>query len=134
MSFLCMNSITFEERIEMRVLVLGASGNPERYSNRAIKLLRHYKYDVFAVGQRTDRVLDVDILTGTPDVKNIDTLTLYIGPRNQPLFYDYIKQIHPRRVIFNPGTENQELMEMCEKNGIECEVACTLVLLNTGQF
>ena len=74
---------------------------------------------------------------GTTEKKNyesIDTVTLYVGPQRQPAYYDYILSLKPRRVIFNPGTENEEFYKILKDNNIEAEVACTLVLLGTGQY
>jgi predicted CoA-binding protein len=66
--------------------------------------------------------------------KDVDTITLYVGPQHQSEYFDYIVKTKPKRIIFNPGTENQELEELAEKNGIETMDACTLVLLSTGQY
>ncbi len=115
-------------------LVLGASTNPSRYAYLAIKSLRERNFKVLAVGLRTGQVDDVQILTGTPDFDDVDTITLYIGPRHQPQLYDYILKLKPRRVIFNPGTENPELFALLRNNGIDVEVACTLVLLSSKQY
>ncbi len=115
-------------------LVLGASVNPQRYSNMAIRRLRHYQYPVHAVGLRTGRVEDVDVVSGQPLFSDVDTVTLYIGPSHQPQIYDYVLKLCPRRVIFNPGTENEVFQEMLRNAGIEVEEACTLVMLGTGQY
>lgn len=117
-----------------KVLVLGASTNEERISNTAIHRLRKHGYDVEAVGLKTGRVADVEIKTGMPALANIDTVTMYVGAKNQPQFYDYIINLQPRRVIFNPGSENDEFEKMLQQKNIEVEEACTLVLLGTGQF
>ncbi|TYP97053.1 hypothetical protein C7447_10566 [Tenacibaculum adriaticum] len=115
-------------------LVLGASQNPDRYANRAIHSLRKNNKEVVAVGLRIGTVMDVEIVTGTPAFKNIDTVTLYLNPQRQKEYYDYIISLQPRRVIFNPGTENMELMKLLRQQQIETEVACTLVLLSTNQY
>lgn len=115
-------------------LVIGASEKPQRYSNMAIKSLRTHAYDTLAVGRREGTVLDVVIQTGMPQFENIDTITLYLNPKNQEAYYDYILSLAPRRVIFNPGTENNVFQEMLFKAGIDYEEACTLVLLNTQQY
>ncbi len=116
-------------------LVIGASENPERYSNKAINMLRGHDFPVVAVGNRAGQVKDVPILTSTPghDVA-IDTVTLYLNPTLQRQYYDYLMQLKPRRIIFNPGTENAELEDMARKQGIEPVEACTLVLVTTGQY
>ncbi len=118
----------------MKTLVIGASTNPERYANKAIHRLVEAGHEVVAVGLKTGNVAGIEIQTGQPSFENIDTITLYIGPANQPVLYDYILSIKPRRVIFNPGTENPELIDLLKKNKIEAEIACTLVLLGTGNF
>lgn len=117
-----------------RTLVLGASTKPDRYSNRAIQLLRSFHHDVIAVGSDTGRVGDVEIQQTFPMNEAINTLTLYINPTIQKTYYDKILKLKPQRIIFNPGTENNELKQLAEQNGIETEEACTLVLLNTGQY
>ncbi len=120
----------------LTTLVIGASEKPERYSNKAIRLLRHKNNDVRALGLRPGKVLDVTIETSIEVFKdsNIDTITLYINSNLQSAFYDAILNIRPRRVIFNPGTENPEFENLLTEHHIESEEACTLVLLNTGQY
>ncbi|MDY0779751.1 CoA-binding protein [Tenacibaculum sp. IB213877] len=115
-------------------LVLGASTNPIRYSFMAIHKLRNHNKKVVAIGAKEDKVLDVPIVTEKVAFDTIDTVTMYLSPKNQKEYYDYILSLQPRRVIFNPGTENHELMELLRENNIEVEVACTLVLLNLGQY
>lgn len=115
-------------------LVLGASLNPNRYSNIAIKRLREKNVPVTAIGLRKGKVLDVAILDEKEALENIETITLYLNPNRQEEFYDYILSLQPRRVIFNPGTENEELISLLKENNIEAEIACTLVLLSTNQY
>lgn len=115
-------------------LVLGASGNPDRYSNTAIRSLIAHGERVVAVGARAADVEGVRILTGSPSLNDIDTITLYLSPKNQQPLYSYVLSLHPKRVIFNPGTENPELVELLEENGIEAIDACTLVMLSTKQY
>jgi predicted CoA-binding protein len=118
-----------------RTLILGASPNPERYSNKATLRLLENGHEVFPVGLRKGKIGGHNILTNTSVIENIDTLTLYVGPQNQPEYYDYIlNQIKPKRLIFNPGTENEELIALAKENNIETEVACTLVLLSIGNY
>lgn len=117
-----------------KTLVLGGSENPDRYSNMAIKLLRRKGYEVVSVGIKKGKVGDVDIENTMADYGDIHTVTLYLGPKNQLPYYNYIINLHPKRIIFNPGTENQELKSLAETKGIETEYACTLVLLNLGQY
>lgn len=115
-------------------LVLGASLKLERYSNLAIKRLRAKKIKTSAVGLKEGLVDDVFINIGKPDFTDIHTVSLYLNPKRQKDYYNYIIALKPKRVIFNPGTENIELMDLLEKNDIEFEVACTLTLLATNQF
>ena len=117
-----------------KTLVLGASDNPQRYSYLAINQLRGNGHPVVAIGRKKTRVGDVEIETGKKDFPEVDTVTLYINPRLQPEYYDYILSLHPKRIIFNPGTENDELRKMAEEKGIETEYACTLVMLSIGQY
>lgn len=117
-----------------KTLVLGASTNPSRYSFLAINKLRFYGHPVVAVGRREGTVCDVTIGKDKPVEENIDTVTLYLNPTNQKPYYDYLISLKPKRIIFNPGTENPELEEMAEKNGIVVIEACTLVLLSIGKY
>lgn len=118
----------------MRVLVIGASTNPARTSHQAIHRLRSKDHDVFAIGRSVSKVADVDIDEGLPEMSMIDTITLYVNPTVLKMYKEYIKEIHPRRVIFNPGTEDDSYMTELAKMGIVVEEACTLVLLRTNQF
>jgi len=114
--------------------IIGASPKPDRYAYMAtVSLLRH-GHNVFPVGIHEGEIEGVKIRTDFPKLENIDTVTLYVGPRNQPAWIDYIMNLHPKRIIFNPGTENDEMLQTAKKNGIECVQGCTLVMLNTGQF
>jgi predicted CoA-binding protein len=96
-------------------------------------LVKH-QYPVFAIGLKQGIVANVEIKTGMPFFENIDTITMYVGAKNQAIFYDYIIQINPKRVIFNPGSENEELENLLQQNNIAFEQSCTLVLLATDQF
>jgi hypothetical protein len=117
-----------------KVVVIGASPNPERYSYKAIHLLKAYGHDVSAIGLKQGAVAGVEIQTSEPAIENTNTVTLYVGAKNQPTIYNYILQLNPQRVIFNPGAENEELENLLTKNNIAFEVACTMVMLTTGQF
>jgi predicted CoA-binding protein len=117
-----------------KTLVLGASPNEARYSNMAIRRLRQQNIEVEAFGLRKGVVSDVTIDTERKAYENLDTITLYMNPKNQKAYYDYILSLHPKRVIFNPGTENAELSSLLEQNGIKTEVACTLVLLSMNRY
>lgn len=115
-------------------MVYGASTNPERYAFKVTELLVAHKHEVVLVGQKTGEVLGLPILHGHPKLNEVDTMTLYVGPQNQGDLLAYIQVIQPRRIIFNPGTENPSIYNELEKAGILVEEACTLVLLHTGQF
>jgi uncharacterized protein len=119
---------------DKKTLVLGTSENPSRYSFLAIKKLLAYDHPVVAIGRREGKVGTVPIQKSPVQDKNIDTITLYLNPQHQKAYYDYIIGLKPRRIIFNPGTENDELIEMAEKNSIEPIMGCTLVMLSTGEY
>ncbi len=117
-----------------KTVVLGATTNPERYAYLATTRLRRYGHEVIPVGLRTGRIGDVDILEGTPAVENVDTVTLYMRAERQRPLYDYIFSLQPKRIIFNPGTENPELTALAEERGIETVEGCTLVMLSIGAY
>jgi predicted CoA-binding protein len=115
-------------------LVLGASDNPQRYSYLAVNRLRSKGHPVSAIGRKQVKVGDVEIGTAKKDITGVDTVTLYLSAAHQKEYYDYILSLHPKRIIFNPGAENEELEKLARANGIEPVDACTLVLLSTGQY
>ena len=115
-------------------LVLGASVNTERYSNKAIQRLRVNNYKVFAIGAKNGTVLDVNIEKEKVLFEDVNTVTLYLNPTRQKEYYNYVLELKPRRVIFNPGTENLEFEKVLKESGIETEIACTLVLLSINQY
>lgn len=120
--------------IKKKTLVIGASEKSERYSNKAIKALRNHDHPVVALASGKGQVEDVKFTTQKESLSDIDTVTLYVGPKNQADYYPYILDLKPRRVIFNPGTENSELINLLEKNDIQTEEACTLVLLAVDDY
>lgn len=120
--------------MKKKTLVLGASLKPNRYSNLAINRLVSYDHTVEAVGLRKGVVAGVDITSEKEPFENIDTVTLYLNPKRQEEYYDYIVSLKPQRVIFNPGTENPEFYTLLKQNNIEVDVACTLVLLASNQY
>ncbi len=116
-----------------KTLVIGASENPARYSNRAIRQLRLHRHEVLALAKRAGKVEDVSINTEFPE-EAVHTVTMYVGPQNQSEYYDQVLALNPQRVIFNPGTENDEFALLLEKNNIEAVEACTLVMLSIGNY
>jgi uncharacterized protein len=119
---------------QKKTVVLGASENPSRYSYLAVRKLKAHNHPVVAVGNKEGRIGDVAIVKEYPKEEGVDTVTLYLNPTNQKPYYDYILSLQPKRIVFNPGTENEELMELAEEKGIEPFVGCTLVMLSTGQY
>ena len=117
-----------------KTLVLGATTKPERYAFKAITLLVEKGHSVLAIGQNQGEVAGITIRTKNIPLKNIDTVTLYLNPLRQREYYNYIIETKPKRVIFNPGTENPEFYQLLQSNSIKVEVACTLVLLATNQY
>jgi len=117
-----------------KTLVLGASDNPSRYSYLAIQRLRQHDHPVVAIGRKHSRVGDVAIEKEQKPFDNIDTITFYLNPSRQKEYYDYIISLKPKRLIFNPGAENEELVQLAKKNNIKTLEACTLVLLSIGQY
>jgi predicted CoA-binding protein len=118
----------------MRVIVLGASDNPARYSFMAMNSLMNHGHDAIPVGIKKAEINGIQIINTREILPDIHTITLYVNPLRQKDWYDYILQTKPQRIIFNPGTENPELMELAAKNNIEVIEACTLVMLSTDQF
>lgn len=120
--------------MKLKTLVIGASEKTNRYSNIAIHNLRKHEHPVKAIGARKGQVLDVSFDREKKNFDNIHTVTLYIGPKRQPEYYDYIVRLKPKRVLFNPGTENPAFYKILDQHQIAHEEACTLVLLNTNQY
>lgn len=115
-------------------VIIGATTNPDRYAYKAAERLIENGYTIFPVGIKKGLVFGNEIKPfGTP-CENVDTITLYVNPQVQKEYYDYILNLNPKRIIFNPGTENPELEELANKKGIEVQEACTLVLLATNQY
>lgn len=117
-----------------KTVVIGASENPERYAYKATVALLSHRHPVVPVGLKEGEINGIKILKDMPPVENVDTITLYVGPRNQPAWYDYILSLKPKRVIFNPGTENEEFEKMLQEKNIEPVEACTLVMLAIGDY
>lgn len=117
-----------------KTLVIGASLHKNRYSNMAVRRLKNTDETVVAFGLREGEIEGVPIDTELKLYENIDTVTLYLNPLRQKEYYNYIMALQPRRVIFNPGTENPEFYRLLQERGIDAEEACTLVLLATDQY
>jgi predicted CoA-binding protein len=115
-------------------LVFGASPNPSRYSHLAMKRLVEQGVPTQAFGSKSGQVSGLQIKTNLDNFQNIHTITLYLNPKRQQSYYDDIVQLHPKRVIFNPGTENPEFYAILKKNDIVVEIACTLTLLALGHY
>ena len=118
----------------MKTLVLGASLNEERFSNKAIERLIEFGHEVYAIGNKKGEISNVSINTDFLHIENVHTVTIYLSKKIQKLYYDYIVRLKPKRVLFNPGAENIEFSNILIKKGIYFENACTLVLLSTNQY
>jgi predicted CoA-binding protein len=117
-----------------KTLVMGASLKAHRYSNQAIRRLQQAGEEVLAFGLKEGEVAGIAVTTTLLPYKNIDTVTLYLNPQAQQQYYDYIISLRPKRVLFNPGTENPEFYTLLRQNHIPFEEACTLTLLATKQY
>lgn len=117
-----------------KTLVLGASENPDRYSNKAIVKLQSKGEPVMAIGKIPGKVNGTEILTTMVPADDIETVTMYLNPMHQKPYYDYILSLKPKRIIFNPGSENGELERLAATEGINVLESCTLVMLSTGQY
>lgn len=115
-------------------VVIGASDNPTRYSYMATQSLIKHGHKVIPLGLREGKIGDQAIITGKPQLTGVDTVTLYLNPLNQKSWYEYILGLNPKRILFNPGTENPEFYGLAKEKGIECTEACTLVLLSIGNY
>jgi len=117
-----------------KTLVLGASPNPARYSYRATQMLRDYDHDVIPLGFRKGTIDGLDIVLDQVFYEGIDTITVYMNEQRQQVLHDYILSLKPKRIIFNPGAENPILEKRASEEGIETLNACTLVMLNIGNY
>lgn len=119
-----------------KTVIIGATTNPARYAFLAARMLTDYHHEIVPVGIKEGDVFGKEILDifEKPAIKDVDTVTLYIGPHRQPEYYSYILGLNPKRIIFNPGTENDEFEKMAEAQGVEALQACTLVMLRSGQY
>jgi predicted CoA-binding protein len=117
-----------------KTVVIGASDNPGRFSYKAVHQLKRSGHEVVPVGIKKGEVAGLPIETEKPPIDEVDTVTLYVGPQNQPSWYDYILSLKPKRIIFNPGTENMELERKAQEQNIKTMHACTLVMLSVGNY
>ena len=119
-----------------KTVIVGATPNQSRYAFLAANMLREYEHNIVPIGIKQGEVAGEEILDirRKPAINDVDTITLYIGPRHQPEWYEYLIGLKPKRIIFNPGTENEEFKKLAESRGIEAMQACTLVLLRSHQF
>ena len=117
-----------------KTIVLGATPNPARYAYRATSRLQEEGHEVIPIGIRKGEIEGIKIENGTPQYEGVDTITLYLNPDNQKPYYDYIFSLKPKRIIFNPGTENFELIRLAKEKGIETEIGCTLVMLSINNY
>jgi predicted CoA-binding protein len=120
--------------MQKKTIVIGASVHPERYSNKAVIQLKKNGHEVIAIGNSEGEIDGIKIHTDKPMISHVDTISLYLNPDHQKEWYAYILSIYPRRLIFNPGAENSELMQIAASHGIQTDESCTLVLLTTKQY
>jgi predicted CoA-binding protein len=117
------------------VVVLGASPKPERYSNKAVRSLRNHGHHVIPVHPAMERIDGLPVKHRLDDIEeSVDTVTLYVGPERGESLTDALLDLHPRRVIFNPGTESEPLQRALLRGGIECVQDCTLLMLEGERF
>ncbi len=124
----------YKSSMGKKTLVIGASENTERYAAQAIRMLKDYDHEVVALGRKAGIIHEVSIQTLAHTFENVDTVSLYINPKIQIAYYEYVIALNPERVIFNPGTENAKFAQILKEKNIQSENACTLVLLRTDQY
>jgi len=117
-----------------KVVIIGASPNPNRYSYIATLLCLDKDIAVIPLGVRKGTIGDLEILTEKIPIENVHTVSLYIGEEKQKEWYDYIFSLQPSRIIFNPGTYNPELEKLARERQIECVINCMLTMLHLNQF
>jgi len=118
----------------LKTVVLGAKANPARYSYKCVKSLIKHGFEAVPVGKITGKIEEVDILTGQPDIKDVHTISIYLNEESQKEYYEYIFKLNPERIIFNPGTHNQELIDMVKEKGIEVISDCALIMLSSEMY
>jgi uncharacterized protein len=119
-----------------KTVIIGATTDQSRYAYLAARMLTTYNNEIVPIGIKKGELFGARILDiyDKPEIPDVDTITLYIGPRRQPEWYDYILSLKPKRIIFNPGTENETLEKLAEDHGIETVEGCTLVMLRSNQY
>lgn len=119
-----------------KTVIIGASNNRGRYAQIAAGMLKEYKHPIVPVGIHGGEIYGETILDmkEKPAIPEVDTVTLYLSPKNQKEWYDYFLSLKPKRIIFNPGTENDEFIRLAKRENIETVIGCTLVMLRTGQY
>ncbi|MBA7542761.1 hypothetical protein ES705_35085 [subsurface metagenome] len=117
-----------------KVVVIGASLHPLRYSYQAVKNLLERGYDVVPVGIRNGQIGNAVINTERAPIEDVDIILLYISKEKQIEYYDYILQLKPGVLLFNPGTENPELDKICSEHGIEVIYDCALILIESDEL
>jgi hypothetical protein len=122
------------EKASKKTVVLGASAKSDRYSNKAVKQLLKNGHQVIPIGFENEKINELQIETELSPIENVDTISLYLNPKRQEAYYDYILSLNPKRIIFNPGTENSNLQKLAKNKNIDTIEACTLVMLSVGNY
>ena len=122
------------DKTSKKTVVLGASSKIDRYSNRAVNQLMANGHQVIPIGFENEKINGLQIETALLPIENVNTISLYLNPKRQEAYYDYILSLNPKRIIFNPGTENKDLEQLAKKQNIETIEACTLVMLSVGNY
>lgn len=117
-----------------KTVVIGASDNPDRYAYKATAQLNLHGYEVVPVGLTEGTIGEIKVLTGFPEINDVDTVSVYVSKAKQAYWRNYIFNLKPKRIIFNPGTENTDLAEEAKMKGMEVLEACTLVMLSVGIY
>ncbi|MCD6067738.1 MAG: CoA-binding protein [Bacteroidetes bacterium] len=115
-------------------VVIGASDNPDRYAYKATVSLQSHGHTVYPVGLKDGEINGIKMTADRSFIPDVHTVTMYVGPKNQPSWYEYILSLKPKRIIFNPGAENPDLVKLAVQQGIECEESCTLVMLSIDRY
>ena len=118
-----------------KTVILGASTHPWRYAYMAANKLTNYGHEIIPIGIEEGILAGKEIVIGHPEIEDVHTVTMYLNPKNQEEYYEYIlDELQPERIVFNPGSENPALIEAAKDHDIEVVEGCTLVMLSAGQF